>query len=78
MQLWLEELEVVIARDPAHIRNIILRLETVWTKYPDLRLGQLIMNIHHDPYYVEDEYFIELIEAYYGPGVTRRYTPQTH
>jgi hypothetical protein len=31
-------------RDPARIRRVLALLEEYWTRYPDLRLGQIIMN----------------------------------
>ena len=35
---------------------MLLLLEKIWNKYPDMRLGQLIVNISRtsDPFYVED------------------------
>ena len=44
-------------RDVNRIPQILKRLEDLWKKYPDLRLGQLIGNVIQDPalYYVEDE-----------------------
>jgi len=62
------------ARDPNRIPIILKRLENVWRKFPDLRLGQLIENVfpnrgasgHSESvYYLEDEEFIERIENFY-------------
>jgi hypothetical protein len=48
-------------------REIIERLYTIWTKNPDLRLGQLIDNsvVRKDIFYVEDGQFLDWIEDYY-------------
>jgi hypothetical protein len=48
----------------------IARLLAVWDKYPDLRLGQLIGNVHRfgqregytDPYYLTDDEFLSALE----------------
>lgn len=45
-------------RDPNRIHPILLDLERVWQRYPDLRLGQLLLNLvdpGHDLYYLEDD-----------------------
>lgn len=54
-------------RDINRIDLILDRLKTLWKKYPDLRLGQLILNVLQDPvlYYVEDEELIEALEKAY-------------
>lgn len=54
-------------RDINRIDRILDRLKTLWKKYPDLRLGQLILNVINDPalYYIEDEELIDLLEEYY-------------
>jgi len=44
-------------RDPKRIPRILKKLQELWEKYPDLRLGQLIMNIdgtNQDFWHVED------------------------
>lgn len=55
-------------RDVSRIPEILKRLEELWKKYPDLRLGQLISNVIQDPalYYVEDEQLIDYLEQYYS------------
>ena len=55
-------------RDINRIDRILDRLKTLWKKYPDLRLGQLILNVLQDPalYYIEDEELIELLEEVYN------------
>ena len=55
-------------RDKERIPNILARLEKVWEKYPDLRLGQLIVNVVDDAsllYMLEDKELIEGIEKAY-------------
>lgn len=54
-------------RDINRIDLILDRLKTLWKKYPDLRLGQLILNVLQDPvlYYIEDEELIETLEKAY-------------
>jgi len=53
-------------RDPDRIPVILQRLEQVWEKYPDLRFGQLILNVlRNDFYYVEDEELAQRVELFY-------------
>lgn len=50
-------------RDPERIDEILNELREVWTANPDLRLGQLIVNVvnpkesSQEVFYVEDEEF---------------------
>lgn len=46
-------------------RAIIERLYALWLRWPELRLGQLIMNIFGDIYHVEDSVLIEELERVY-------------
>ena len=51
-------------RDPDRIPIILNQIEMLWEKYPDLRLGQLIMNaLVYDLYNTEDE---DLVDRLYG------------
>ena len=54
-------------RSVDRIPNILDRVSKIWEKYPDLRLGQLLLNCFSDPllYYVEDDKLIEALESYY-------------
>lgn len=54
-------------RSVDRIPNILDRLGKIWEKYPDLRLGQLLLNCFSDPllYYIEDDTLIEALESYY-------------
>ena len=54
-------------RSVDRIPIILSRLSNVWEKYPDLRLGQLLLNCFSDPllYCIEDDKLIESLESYY-------------
>jgi uncharacterized protein YihD (DUF1040 family) len=53
-------------RDPNRIPVVLERLEKVWEKHPDLRFGQLILNVlRNDFYHVEDEELVTKIELFY-------------
>jgi hypothetical protein len=57
-------------RDFNRIPELLAIIENIWSKYPDLRLGQLILNpfSKHEKkevYYMEDKEVIEKIEEYY-------------
>ena len=41
---WVCESYIRSGRDPSRIRRVLSLLEEYWTRYPDLRLGQIIMN----------------------------------
>jgi uncharacterized protein YihD (DUF1040 family) len=52
-------------RDPTRIPRILARLQAVWEKHPDMRLGQLIVNAAGvDPFYIEDEKLAYMIEEF--------------
>ena len=55
-------------RDPKRIPEILNQLKALWSSYPDLRLGQLILNIVRDPvlYYLEDEELIKILRDGYS------------
>ena len=44
-------------RDPNRIGPTLFAIEMLWRTYPDLRLGQLILNLTADDaaYYIEDD-----------------------
>ena len=54
-----------IKRDPARIPVVIQKLQELWTKYPDLRLGQLMSTVadHYDMFYMEDDKLLEALKA---------------
>lgn len=53
-------------RDPKRIPKILKELQKVWEKHPDLRLGQLLLNLGFDFYYVEDKELIKKLENMYS------------
>jgi len=64
---------VVQIRDPERIPKILAKIEKLWSKYPDMRLGQLILNcfsLHNGVtmgvYYMEDEDFVKKLEEFYA------------
>lgn len=75
-------------RDPNRIPQILSRLQAVWEKYPDLRLGQLIENTYgcvsrtgdeecctgRCTYNIEDDEFVTKIEKLYA-DLPRRPNP---
>lgn len=55
-------------RDPKRIPEVLNQLKALWSSYPDLRLGQLILNIIQDPllYYIEDDELIKVLRKGYS------------
>lgn len=56
-------------RDPKRINKCLRKIKEVWSKHPDLRLGQLLINITPDAkslYFIEDEDLINLLEKFYN------------
>ena len=56
-------------RDPKRIPEILHEVQRVWEAFPDLRLGQLLLNCVSDPalYYIEDEDLVHrLLEMSYN------------
>lgn len=54
-------------RDPARIAPMLEELKRLWLKHPDLRLGQLIVNVapaDRDLFYIEDDKLLEAIRAW--------------
>ena len=54
-------------RDPKRIDVILQEISTIWHKYPDMRLGQLIGNVLEGPnlYYVEDDSLVKALKDVY-------------
>ena len=54
-------------RNPNRIDRILNEIRIIWKQYPDLRLGQLILNVIEDPalYYIEDKELVELLKQTY-------------
>jgi len=66
-------------RDVKRIPKIMERLQKIWERYPDMRLGQLIENVfpntykdYISAYYIEDEAFIKTLEEFYETPKTYR------
>ena len=66
-------------RDPKRIQKFCNRLARAWEMVPDLRFGQLMVNVlgemERDPFFPEEDEMIEFIEnyvkkhsPYYVPG----------
>ena len=55
-------------RDVSRIDFILKSVGDIWKNYPDLRLGQLLLNAVRDPmlYYVEDDKLVEELVKLYG------------
>lgn len=56
-------------RTQKHIKNVLSKVEELWLKYPELRLCQLISNLHgvgnhewQDIFFTEDAHLIAIIE----------------
>ena len=54
-------------RDPNRITKTLQEIQKVWEQFPDLRLGQLLLNGTDDVilYYLEDEELVEYLKTYY-------------
>ena len=55
-------------RDPKRIPGILHDVQRVWEAFPDMRLGQLLLNVVADPalYYLEDDELVHrLLEFSY-------------
>lgn len=54
-------------RNPNRIDRILNEIRIIWKQYPDLRLGQLILNAIENPalYYIEDKELVELLKQTY-------------
>lgn len=50
-------------KNPARIHDVLEMLADYWLERPDLRLGQLIMNLGVD-YYTEDEELLRTLDAF--------------
>ena len=56
-------------RDPNRISQVMHDVQRVWEAFPDMRLGQLLLNVAADPtlYYMEDEELVHrLLEFGYN------------
>jgi hypothetical protein len=48
-------------RDPARIPIILEKVQEVWLAHPDMRLGQILVNVmgQADPFMVEDDVLLD-------------------
>ena len=71
-------------RDPKRIKECLSLIRSAWESYPDLRLGQLIMNAavlpdrdtidsFEDIFYIEDDILMERIKSTYLKGENVEY-----
>jgi len=63
----------VVPRNPDRIDGLLRLVGEIWRKNPDLRLTQLILNVHpgapHPVYGMEDDVLRDALKATYGvPG----------
>lgn len=51
-------------RDPKRIPEVLEELRKLWEKYPDLRFGQLLVNLpfKSDPFFMEDDEMIKFLK----------------
>ena len=56
-------------RNSKRIDVVLNEIKAIWERYPDLRLGQLLLNVIRDPYlyYVEDGDLVDYLKDYYEP-----------
>lgn len=70
MEQFLNENDALLnykPRSAARISEMTSLLEEIWTKCPDLRLGQLIVNLSGDEnklFYMEDDEMLERMKAF--------------
>lgn len=65
-------------RDPTRIHEVLEVIREIWIKKPDLRLLQLLTNTlpsDRDPFYVEDDILVKLLEDFYNKDLK---TPCKH
>lgn len=50
-------------RDPKRIDEVLNTVKTVWEQYPDMRFGQLVVNVLGvDPFYIEDDVILRAFQ----------------
>lgn len=53
-------------RDPKRIQKFCNQLAEIWSKVPDWRFGQLVVNVlGRDPFYIEDDRAMKCFEIYF-------------
>ena len=65
-------------RDPKRITSILATIREIWEQYPDMRLGQLLLNacpeLENNPFYIEDDIVLEGLRKF----AERSEMPLTH
>ena len=58
-------------RDPKRIPKVLAELQKLWEQYPDLRLGQLLVNLPFDgdPFFIEDDEMIKFLQEVQRQGI---------
>jgi uncharacterized protein YihD (DUF1040 family) len=59
----------MIMRDPKRITKLLKLFAKIWSRYPDMRLCQMIVNaVPNDSvlYYLEDDELIKILESFYS------------
>ena len=56
-------------RDVNRIDKVLDEIKAIWKANPDLRLGQLLLNVVRDPalYFIEDDELVFYLKNYYEP-----------
>lgn len=50
-------------RDLKRIDEVLNTVKTVWEQYPDMRFGQLVVNVLGvDPFYIEDDVILKAFQ----------------
>ena len=64
-----------MTRNDEYIKKTLKRIENLWKKYPNLRLGQLLLNAEDklgaDFYFLEDDSFLYQVEKFYKTNIER-------
>lgn len=57
-------------RDPDRIDPVLSTVRRLWEKYPDMRLGQLLVNVAHgdDMFNLEDEELVLRLHKVFASG----------
>ena len=55
-------------RDPARIIQMLSEIESIWKRYPDLRLMQLLINVVREDiaYFTEDDVLLQKLKEMYN------------
>ena len=63
-------------RDINRIQPLLEKIESIWIKHPDLRLGQLIscaVNDSEDIFYIEDDKLLEGLDKFENKLKEKKY-----